>query len=118
MIGTTIAQSMKLLELGLDPETADMMWIDGDLEVIKINVVETYNPDKLDMVPAWSLTKLLRLSPHTGMSGISLNNFCSGGEVWTATFECFDASAPIILKDTPLEAVFEVICWLLKKKRI
>ena len=118
MIGTTIAQSMKLLELGLDPETADMIWIDGDLN-IRINIVETYNPEELDMVPAWSLTKLLRLSPHNGMGGISLNNFCSGGEVWTATFdECSDTSAPIIFKGTPLEAVFEVICWLLKEKRI
>ena len=65
-ITTTIEQSKHLLELGLDPNTADMNWFGNE----KIGV-----PYELDLLPykkrslhhhclpAWSLTALLEVMP-------------------------------------------------------
>lgn len=62
-IATTIEQSKRLLELGLNPETADMY-------------IDTYFPDEpqanvggditiqTEMVPAWSLHRLLCMIPN------------------------------------------------------
>ena len=53
-ICTTIEQSKKLLEMGLKPETADMVQIDGSW----IYIIDKYIPYE-DYIPAWSLHRLL-----------------------------------------------------------
>ena len=70
-IATTISQSRKLVELGLDPKTADMFWKHsaslGNIDINgKINV--SYHDNlfvgKYDgAIPAWSLPGLLELMP-------------------------------------------------------
>ena len=64
MIATTIEQSKHLLELGLDPKTADMAYICGAPE--SLNVVDDYYlkdiHDEYD-IPAWSLSALLEVMP-------------------------------------------------------
>lgn len=59
---TTIEQSQRLLELGLKPETADMihMQIDGSWICIISQGDEEYVPYE-DYFPAWSLHRLIEL---------------------------------------------------------
>lgn len=61
-IATSIFQSKKLLELGIDPKTADMYYYcqsEYDLRIGGYKAVDK----ELD-VPAWSLTALLELMPE------------------------------------------------------
>ena len=73
---TTISQGSKLVELGLDPETADMTWVndlDGDHIIAKPYQVLHKELDELRATcgeiesvesPAWSLAILLDLLPY------------------------------------------------------
>ena len=75
---TNIEQSKKLLELGLKPETADMAWCGkmywGDNQHIpseerlmhlfvgyESNVRSFSNRNEVDVIPAWSLHRLIDL---------------------------------------------------------
>lgn len=65
MIATSISQSKRLLEVGIDPQTADMQW----------NAIPTYHGVEQELfvgemthsgLPAWSLSALILLLPeHT-----------------------------------------------------
>ena len=55
---TTKEQSQHLLDLGLKPETADMVQIDGSW----IYIIDKYIPYE-DYIPAWSLHRLKCLLP-------------------------------------------------------
>lgn len=71
MIATTIEQSKHLLELGLDPKTADMFWkYSASLGNTDINgrIAVSYHDNlfvgKCDgAIPAWSLSALLEVMP-------------------------------------------------------
>ena len=69
-IGTTIEQSKRLLELGLNPETADMSYyILDDEPVLIIGITQVYREilkggkivkkQNAKKIPAWSLHRLL-----------------------------------------------------------
>ena len=72
-ICTTIEQSKRLLELGLNPETADMYYTNASLPFIKddfhIVCKEYYQVDKevnneispFTFIPAWSLHRLIEM---------------------------------------------------------
>lgn len=64
-ICTDVNQSQKLIELGIDIGTADMLWT-YDFMVNDINglnvISEQLKPEEND-IPAWSLTSLLGLMP-------------------------------------------------------
>lgn len=60
MIATSISQSKRLLEAGIDPQTADMQW----------NAILTYHGVEQELfvgemtpngLPAWSLSALIKL---------------------------------------------------------
>ena len=85
-ICTSLEQSKKLLELGIDRNTADMVWIEdyhgydnngkrkhGQYRLYSNKFIPAYGQDS---VPAWSLTSLLGLF------------------------------------DKPIDAAFEMVCWL------
>lgn len=64
---TTIEQSNKLIELGINPDTADMGWfkaysLKGEIykPFIKEYKLENYKTD----IPAWSLHRLLKMLPE------------------------------------------------------
>jgi len=64
MIATTIGQSKRLLELGLDPKTADCMWLvtsRARLHVLDGEPISNY--DRWENYPAWSLSALLEVMP-------------------------------------------------------
>lgn len=59
MIATSIEQSKKLVELGVDPKTADMnYWCGSDLRIGGHRAQD----EELD-IPAWSLSALLNVLP-------------------------------------------------------
>ena len=58
-ICTDIAQSKKLIELGIDKTTADMMWVNDGLGEPFLAVFNDNIND--EDVPAWSLSALLNL---------------------------------------------------------
>ena len=75
MIATTISQSKRLLEAGVDPRTVDMYWTDlvettdaggyftkESDEVFHLEIGFDFYSDHV--VPAWSLSALITLCPE------------------------------------------------------
>lgn len=65
---TTREQSLRLLELGLKPETADMYIFDDEVYIGKPNV---------DDIPAWSLHRLMEIldSPLIEFNTLTYNPY-------------------------------------------
>jgi hypothetical protein len=62
-IATTISQSRKLIELGLSPNSADMVWMCNKwLYSIEDNILNKTDFNEQDTL-AWSLTALLDVMP-------------------------------------------------------
>ena len=105
-ICTTIEQSQILNELGLDVNTADMYYdvnsygIQGKPEVA---VGKVWSKD----IPAWSLTALLKLIPNWTMDKTDKVNLTCNPYYHCES--CYDE---------PIDAAFDMICWLLKSKKI
>ena len=59
-ICTTVEQSQRLFSLGLKKETADMCWIPFDNGTC---VLGLSNEIRLDIIPAWSLHRLIEMMP-------------------------------------------------------
>lgn len=70
-IATTIEQSKRLLDAGLDPESADMSWVEVDTPWRKdtktIDELCVDNPIPHRSTPAWSLSRLIDLIAETGI---------------------------------------------------
>lgn len=122
-ICTTIEESKKLIELGVDASTADMMW--------------KYNSDKKEYyykpaiipytffndIPSWSLSALLELiPPYLGdfNEGIDFGLSKSmNGKWYSAHYIQLDDDGLItfnktVTGDTAIDAVFEMVVWLLE----
>lgn len=96
-ICTTIEQSQKLIELGIDTNTADMVYVDCEYLAIRDGVLEEGD------IPAWSLTALFMLLPkETRLLRSATND----------TYECDYSYAVSEWYDNPLDAVFEAVCKL------
>lgn len=121
-ICTTIEESKKLIELGVDASTADMMW--------------KYNSDKKEYyykpaiipytffndIPSWSLSALLELiPPYLGdfNEGIDFGLSKSmNGKWYSAHYVQLNDDGIItfnktVTGDTAIDAVFEMVVWLL-----
>lgn len=109
MICTSIEQSKDLMELGLDPNTADMFW---DTLISKKPETHVWNHhfiDELidDRVPAWSLSALLEIwgsvDTHVMLyKGVSNN-------LWHGKYQWFSS---------PIDAAFDIVCNLLVDGRL
>ena len=106
-ICTSQEQSKKLVELGIDVNTADMYYdansygIQGKPEVA---VGKVWSKD----IPAWSLTALIGLIPKFSLEkDISKN----------AGYELHD-NYNTTYYDEPVDAAFEMICWLKKYNKL
>lgn len=106
-ICTSIEQSKKLIALGIDVNTADMYYdcnsygIQGKPEVA---VGTVWSKD----IPAWSLTALLGLIPKFSLEKDISNN--AGYELhYNYNTVCYDE---------PVDAAFEMICWLKKYDKL
>lgn len=80
MYYTTIEQSKRLVELGLNPKSADMFYLDnskarvpilGEYKIFSISSIKHINSDELisiDMqIPCWSLGALLDVLPSASL---------------------------------------------------
>lgn len=104
-ICTSIEQSKKLIELGIDVNTADMYWWPTSLRYY----IETmddgdFNEDE-EHIRAWSLTALFNMLPKSARL-----------ERGSSTELC-RVTLPVELKCSdwyldPIDAVFEMVVWL------
>ena len=112
-ICTDLEQSYKLISLGLNKNTADMHYFSDGYNPTKLDVgysaenAKFYRGTKNKYTPAWSLTTLLELMPEIGfankpildLNGIEINysgvHFTKGNK-------------------QPVDAAFEMVCWLLE----
>ena len=103
-ICTSLEQSKKLLELGIDVKTADMLWT-YDFTVNDINCLNVISkhlkPEEND-IPAWSLVALLELIPSNVFLYAKLVK-------WDNSYYIENRS---MLCDNPIDAAFEMVCWL------
>ena len=125
-ICTDINQSKKLIELGIDINTADMLWtydfIVNDINGLNV-ISEQLKPEEKD-IPAWSLSALLELMPKDESKTIDL---CLGGDNgiehtfdWFCT--CDENDEPYGYKtfhtSNPIDCTFEMICWLKENNKM
>lgn len=117
---TTVEQSKKLLEFGLNPETADMWWtpLNWQLTEYYVEVKQDGIGTPKNPIPCWSLGALLELMPKIDNQLPSLrkceNYYCVvysdivtrlGDNQWQNG-------------KTPLEAACNMIIWLLENDYI
>ena len=126
-ICTSINQSKKLIELGIDINTADMVYC---IELYKEGWKysnEAYPIDgtlERDDIPAWSLSALLGLMPklyefeNDPNDGGCQPNLCKGWDnnQWHIVYR----SSIYITEwyDDPIDAAFEMIVWLKENGKI
>lgn len=126
-ICTSIKQSEKLIELGIDVNTADMFYAD-----LLINGKHKYNPhllesyefktfeetkvhttDHLGFIPAWSLTALLNI--------LAEQHFIIKSSERNDEYQ-YNIDIPSrhckIWFSSLLDAAFEMICWLKENNKL
>lgn len=118
-ICTSIEQSKKLIELGLDVNTADMFWdlLDGDEPDEKIPNCywDRFDITINEFVPAWSLSALIELIPDK----ISINNesyylsFTKKSVEFRGPITWDGQKAKSFEMDNILDAAFEMVCWVI-----
>ena len=108
-ICTSLEQSKKLIELGIDVNTADMFYRDNGVDV---KLMWEHLPDVQVTNPAWSLSALLKLMPKIGANEPKL---CKRYYIYAPLirYVCIYG----LLKDTkeydnPVDACYEIIVWL------
>ena len=110
-ICTSIEQSQKLIDLGIDVITADMDYIPFANSPKEYDCVVNMwnNTHEFDWIPAWSLSALL--SMIDSRSGLSKDY-----DTWI----CYDNSKSYVTKHYlhPIDAAFEMIVWLKENNKI
>jgi hypothetical protein len=128
-IATTIVQSKHLLELGLDPNTADMFWkYSASLGNTDINgrIAVSYHDNlfvgKCDgAIPAWSLSALLEVMPMNINDYdlyITKHKYVDGGYAYNIEYNR-GFTISVLHKETNrnvITAAFEMVKWLLEQK--
>lgn len=110
-ICTSLEQSQKLIELGINVNTADMFWDTlfakkPEAQVNNHHLIDEYDDEH--RVPAWSLTALLKLIPKFSLEKDISNN--AGYQLhynYNTTYY-----------DEPIDAAVEMICWLKKYNKL
>lgn len=133
---TSIVQSKKLIEAGLDPNTADMGYvgsINAELSLAcYIDVKERFKDKKSDffkVTPCWSLGALIELLPPYLFEferGIDLNIYRNlNGKGWHVSYmpnNIFDLQKDkfrqISNGDSTVETTVNMIIWLLENGHI
>lgn len=108
-ICTTIEQSKKLIELGIDINTADMRYSPLNLDIPWVWVSKPLI--EKDAIPAWSLSALLELMPKILLA--TPNPVCD-------KYHCygFHQEFTETFGDTVIDAAFKMVVWLKENKYI
>lgn len=114
---TTIEQSNKLIELGINPNTADMGWfkaysLKGEIYKPFIKGYKLEN-NKTD-IPAWSLHRLIKMMPNniiqddcTLILGVNADSVYYADNEYGEVFKTFDGNL--------YDCVIKCIEWLIKE---
>lgn len=112
-ICTTIEQSKKLIELGIDVNTADMFWADGERPAVWNN--KDTSLDEMD-IPAWSLAALLDILKNRAYSIDDANVILSSYrtvEWWDLSIN--NSGLETVTKSDLIDACYEMIVKLKEK---
>ncbi len=135
-ICTSLEQSQKLIELGVDINTADMRYgyiapydfsdrmYDGGYDEVPypkdfLKKNPNFSENEYDgELPAWSLSALLELMPKELEDDFELyyGAFDDNGEyqpLWACS--CMNH---VNFGETSIDAAFKVVCWLLENKKL
>ena len=124
---TTIEQSKKLLELGLNPETADMYYFldptpAGNIYSLSLITIEKHlksrmpEYDKGD-IPCWSLEALITIMPDKINQFILVMTKCMGDIIFAYINE-HDQYIAFQDGNGSIEAAFNMVVWLLENNYI
>lgn len=130
-ICTNVKQSRKLIELGIDINSADMHYVRQKTDFMgkpvdgKWSDPKYGNPEKANYIvqnfssyeklPAWSLSALLALMPVLDIDGEPVFFWLTTGlETWYAEY----VNEAIFDANNPIDAAFEMICWLKENNKI
>lgn len=123
-ICTDLNQSRKLVELGIDVNTADMMWDDWRLIDDEWKISIGYDPEieqdyGRKCYPAWSLSALLELVPNGEKNDENYVDTESHSDFYICTYRnCWDGCIHSeYSEENLLDAVFGMICWLNENKK-
>lgn len=106
---TDISQSKKLLALGVSPESADMCYFER-IAFIEGTPKVGYKEGITDGIPCWSLSALLDLMPADCGIDKESNKYVASYVAPHSVLE-WDGN-------TPLEAAFNMVCWLINNNCI
>ena len=112
-ICTSLEQSKKLVELGIDVNTADMYW-----SLVNKNhppIIGKYYAEYGGMqLPAWSLVALLSVIKPVNDNTYTIRGTLDGG-----AFISFDEVTNVMYQEKDIiDAAFEMVCWLKEKGRL
>lgn len=120
---TTIEQSKKLAEFGLNPETADMCYFIDYKESNKFGInkysvqIDTYGflVHEPDNIPCWSLAALLELMPNIKTEhGIIRPKSVKENSKQFAYRYYYETLYYTDMCRTPIEAAYNMTVWLLE----
>lgn len=121
-IFTDIKQSQKLIELGIDVNTADIHYMYRHWEIDENTIGSQsdasigfdsdfyYGADNgktYHYIPAWSLSALMHLMPTHYVVEKCSDSYC-----------CYNFSVKEFFASTAVDAAFEMVCWLKENKKI
>lgn len=111
-ICTDINQPKKIIELGIDVNTADMYYHPYPNDEYWYDVPNIGNADlKFNQLPCWSLAALLSVIPN-----VSLNSFKDGN--WNAAMEQQNGKMIYSDADNPIDACVKMILKLHELKML
>lgn len=119
-ICTSLEQSKKLIELGIDINTADMYWWPTSLRYYIEAMDDGDFNEREGHVPAWSLSALLGLMPTDNKKDEYYVNIESHSDYHTINYRnCWDGCIHSeYSEESLLDAAFEMVCWLLENKKL
>ena len=133
---TSIEQSRKLLELGLDANTADFHCIDDHYNIPEVIAgfcngwYEDYKESDRDYIPIWSVGALLEVMPEQitysdfkpfplGLFKGDKDTHSKYGHYWIQYFDPEHGGAYVQTNGySPLEAAYNMVVWLLENNYI
>lgn len=121
---TSIEQSKKLLELGLDANTADMFYsiitsITTDEQIIgRIPMLKWDNMSSLTYIPCWSVGALLKLLPDILIEGKAYCPVLYKANQYVITYQHGNIVFRSLYKMDLIDSLVSMIIWLLENNHI
>lgn len=121
---TSRNQSETLMGLGVDVQTSDMCYM--SYKVLATGYLRTIDVlgDNVDLFPAWSLSALVDLMPERITIGDKDHyeyyylGFKKKAVEYKGPITWDGQKSKMFARDNLIDAAFEMICWLLRNKKL